>query len=269
MLDVQHPTPWGWKVSSYFLTKGVAAGAMMLAAILTVAPLLAGLLALGGIAATGAFLVADLKQPKRFYFLFTRPQWRSWLALGAQVINLAGLIAFLFTLAAVLGLDGVREVLGWAMVPAGVLLAAYTALLFRQCEGRDLWQSPWLIPHTIVNAVVAGAGALGIATLFGAEGGDALRWVLVGSCLLSIAMIAFDTWGHHATDQARRAALNLWRDRFGRRFFAGLAGLVLAGLLPLAGAGAGLLTVAGVLALVGLWLYEDAWVRAGQSVPLS
>jgi Fe-S-cluster-containing dehydrogenase component/formate-dependent nitrite reductase membrane component NrfD len=269
MLDVQHPTPWGWKVSSYFLTKGVAAGAMMLAAILTVAPLLAGLLALGGIAATGAFLVADLKQPKRFYFLFTRPQWRSWLALGAQVINLAGLIAFLFTLAAVLGLDGVRAVLGWAMVPAGALLAAYTALLFRQCEGRDLWQSPWLIPHTIVNAVVAGAGALGIATLFGAEGGDALRWVLVGSCLLSIAMIAFDTWGHHATDQARRAALNLWRDRFGRRFFAGLAGLVLAGLLPLAGAGAGLLTVAGVLALVGLWLYEDAWVRAGQSVPLS
>jgi hypothetical protein len=24
-----------------------------------------------------------------------------------------------------------------------------------------------------------------------------------------------------------------------------------------------------VLALAGLWLYEDAWVRAGQSVPLS
>jgi len=25
----------------------------------------------------------------------------------------------------------------------------------------------------------------------------------------------------------------------------------------------------GALALAGLWLYEDAWVRAGQSVPLS
>jgi hypothetical protein len=29
------------------------------------------------------------------------------------------------------------------------------------------------------------------------------------------------------------------------------------------------LAVGGASALVGLWLYEDAWVRAGQSVPLS
>ena len=32
---------------------------------------------------------------------------------------------------------------------------------------------------------------------------------------------------------------------------------------------AALLALAGLLALVGLWFYEDAWVRAGQSVPLS
>ncbi len=30
-----------------------------------------------------------------------------------------------------------------------------------------------------------------------------------------------------------------------------------------------LLAAGGVAALAGLWLYEDAWVRAGQSVPLS
>ena len=60
--DVEHPPPWGWRVSSYFLSKGVAAGAMMLAALLLVlrrarlarwrtsSP---GVLALGGIAVTG------------------------------------------------------------------------------------------------------------------------------------------------------------------------------------------------------------------------
>jgi len=33
--------------------------------------------------------------------------------------------------------------------------------------------------------------------------------------------------------------------------------------------GIGLLAAAGGCALAGLWFYEDAWVRAGQSVPLS
>jgi len=30
-----------------------------------------------------------------------------------------------------------------------------------------------------------------------------------------------------------------------------------------------LILLAGAAALTGLWLYEDSWVRAGQSVPLS
>ncbi|HEX4107142.1 MAG TPA: 4Fe-4S dicluster domain-containing protein, partial [Solirubrobacteraceae bacterium] len=80
--DIAHPPPWGWRVSSYFLSKGVAAGAMMLAALLlavgargsALADIIPGALALAGIAVTGLFLIADLKQPRRFYYLFTRPQ---------------------------------------------------------------------------------------------------------------------------------------------------------------------------------------------------
>ena len=95
--DVEHPPPWGWRVSSYFLSKGVAAGAMMLAPLLLVlgahgsalADVAPGMLALAGIAVTGVFLVWDLKQPRRFYYLFTKPQWRSWLTLGAHAINVA------------------------------------------------------------------------------------------------------------------------------------------------------------------------------------
>jgi hypothetical protein len=30
-----------------------------------------------------------------------------------------------------------------------------------------------------------------------------------------------------------------------------------------------LTALAGILALAGLWLWEDLWVKAGQSVPLS
>jgi Fe-S-cluster-containing dehydrogenase component/formate-dependent nitrite reductase membrane component NrfD len=282
--DVAHPPPWGWRVSSYFLSKGVAAGAMMLAALLLVvgargsalADVVPGVLALGGIALTGVFLVWDLKRPERFYYLFTKPQWRSWLALGAQMINMAAIVAGLFTLAALFGWDGLRDALRWAIVPAGAALAGYTALLFNQCEGRDLWQSPLLLPHTIVNALLAGAGSLGIAALVVAGPGAlerALGWTLLLSALASAALVALDAWGKHPTRQAERAARNLWRDLFARRFWIGvLTGLVAPALLAgvfLAAGGTALLATGGLLARVGLWLYEDAWVRAGQSVPLS
>jgi Fe-S-cluster-containing dehydrogenase component/formate-dependent nitrite reductase membrane component NrfD len=284
-MDVEHPPPWGWRVSSYFLSKGVAAGAMMLATLLFVlgargsglADVAPGVLALAGIAITGGFLVWDLKQPRRFYYLFTKVQWRSWLALGAQAISLALVLAFLFTLAAIFGWHGLRDGLRWALVPGGALLSGYTALLFNQCEGRDLWQSPLLFPHTIVNALVAGAGALGITAIVVVAPSAlvrALGWTVVLGVAVSAALIAVDAFGRHRTRQAERAARNLYRDRFARRFWLGgvLVGLVAPaalGVTFLAAGGTGLLAVAGACALVGLWFYEDAWVRAGQSVPLS
>jgi Fe-S-cluster-containing dehydrogenase component/formate-dependent nitrite reductase membrane component NrfD len=283
--DIDHPPPWGWRVSSYFLSKGVAAGAMLLAVLLVgidvrdsaLADVIPGLLALVGIALTGAFLVWDLKRPDRFYYLFTRPQWRSWLALGAQCINLAALTAALFTLAAVAGWDGARDVLRWPLIPGGLVLAGYTAFLFNQCEGRDLWQSPLLLPHTVINALVAGSAALGVIGLLVDSPARLLRalaWVLLGSVVASAVIIALDVFGKHPTRQAERAALNLRRDLFARRFWIGgiATGLVAPALLTaafLAAGGGALLGVAGLLALVGLWFYEDAWVRAGQSVPLS
>lgn len=284
-MDVEHPPPWGWKVSSYFLSKGIAAGAMMLAALLLVlgahgsglADVVPGVLSLLGIAVTCAFLVWDLKQPRRFYYLFTKPQWRSWLTRGAQAINVAAALAFVFTIAAILGWNGVRDDLRWPLIPAGALLAGYTAFLFNQCEGRDLWQSPLLLPHTIINALIAGAGALGIAATAvhaPATLSRALAWTIVLGVAASTGVIALDTFGRHPTRQAERAARNLYRDRFAKRFW---LGGVLVGLLApaafgaafLVAGGAALLAVAGACALTGLWFYEDAWVRAGQSVPLS
>ena len=169
--DIEHPPPWGWRVSSYFLSKGVAAGAMMLAPLMlmlgargsALAEIVPPVLALAGIAITNVFLVWDLKQPWRFYYIFTKPQWRSWLTRGAYVISAAAGLTFVFTLASIFGWHGVRDTLRWVLIPTGALLAGYTAFLFNQCEGRDLWQSRLLLPHTIINALVAGAGAWGSA----------------------------------------------------------------------------------------------------------
>ena len=43
---------------------------------------------------------------------------------------------------------------------AGAAVAGYTAFLFAQCEGRDLWQTKLLLPHLLVQAVLCGAVVL-------------------------------------------------------------------------------------------------------------
>ena len=150
-----HPPPWGWKVSSYFLSKGDRRGRDDARARCCSCSARAdprwrtscpGLLALAGIAATGVFLVWDLKQPRRVLL----PVHAAAVAFvagarhaGDQCRGASSRSRSL--LAASRGWHGLRDGLRWALVPAGALLAGYTAFLFNQCEGRDLWQSPLLL----------------------------------------------------------------------------------------------------------------------------
>src|SRR5437016_1788223 len=112
----QHGAPWDWRVSLYTWTKGISAGAYLVAAALALAGQLswgdrlwlwwAPLIAAGLLAATGAILVWDLEHPLRFPLIFLRPQWRSWLVRGAVVISGYGLVLALHVLGSILG---VRE----------------------------------------------------------------------------------------------------------------------------------------------------------------
>ena len=53
--------------------------------------------------------------------------------------------------------EWLRWPLLWAGAALAVGVACYTAFLFGQAEGRDLWQSPLLPVHLVVQAVMAGA----------------------------------------------------------------------------------------------------------------
>jgi len=54
------------------------------------------------------------------------------------------------------------SVLLWPTVLVGFCAAAYTAFLFGQCEGRDLWQTPLLPAHLIVQALLCGSAVLAL-----------------------------------------------------------------------------------------------------------
>ncbi len=253
----QHRNSWGWKVSAYLWTKSLAAGVFLVAAMGALmaereVPLLATLAALALLGATGVLLVWDLRQPRRFLWTLTRPQWRSWVVRGAYVITAYGAL-----LTAVLALGLARVAVPRPLVLVTALLAVttavYTAFLFGQSKGRDLWQSPLLAPHLVVQAIVAGSAL--------ADPG----WLLFALPLNGL-LVAAEVWGGHPTEDARRAARLIQDDP---RFTTGV--LAAGHLVPVAvlWTGSGFAPVAGALALAGLMVWEHLFVQAPQQVALS
>ncbi len=282
-LDVDHKIHWGWKVSAYLVTKGIAAGAALWAPFVAFMPdatplgrdWLPEILSLLFLMVTNVLLVTDLKRPKMFLSLLLRPNTRSWLVKGAWVLMAFGGLSAAILAARVLGFDGLADVLRGTNLVGGSLAAAYTAFLFAQCEGRDLWQNTRvLLPHLLVQALCVGGAAL---LPFVPD--PKLAVAVVVLALVNHALALLERHGKHDTHNARMAAVLLpvvpaWRGTRLSAFHAGLAmttvATLLAMLLALGGAAhPGALALCAVLAWAGLFLYEQAYVRAGQLPPLS
>ena len=171
----------------------------------------------------------------------------------------------------------------WLMIPGlplSVLSAVYTAYLFAQAKARDLWQNPLLPPHLLVQCLLLGSAAL-LPLAAWLEPGtryepgivSSLLWILAAASLLHLLMI----WGEvsltHATAHARVAIWEMVRGRYRGDFWIGIALSIVGGLLPWL-AVLGVITLsfgvgAAPMALIGMMLYENAYVQAGQSVPLA
>jgi len=288
--DVAHSIPWDWRVSLYTWTKGIASGVYLVAALLVVfgylgpqnplwlwiTPMVSGVF----LAITGGLLIWDLEHPKRFYLIFTRPQWRSWLVKGAFIIAGYTLVLALHFLGSVVGWTAVPKYLIVAGIPLSILTAIYTAYLFAQAKARDMWQNPLLPPHLFVQALLLGSAfLLPLAIYVWAINGRAvpvdqqLTWLLAISSLIHLLMVLGEVSLTHPTAHARLAVWEMVQGRYRSDFRMGIALSALGGLLPWLGllnVIPSSLGVAGApLALIGLMLYENAYVQAGQSVPLA
>ena len=157
--DVPHRAPWDWRVSLYTWTKGIAAGAYLVAVAAR-----AGRAARRGRTRSGAWAAplvavvflgvtggaADLgsRAPARASTSSSpRPQWRVWLVRGGvHHRRLRRRARPPPARRRSLGVD--RPCAGLAASPGSPLgacmAAVYTAYLFAQAKARDLWQSPLL-----------------------------------------------------------------------------------------------------------------------------
>lgn len=279
--DVPHDAPWHWAVSLYTWTKSISSGAFIMFAILAFAgmrlsaswELLSSIVGLVFLGITGVLLIADLKHPMRFIRIFTRPQWKSWLVRGSFIILGYGIILLIQL---VLGFVGNERWNVGLSVP-GIILAAftamYTAFLFAQAKGRDLWQNPTLPLHFFSQATLAGAASFSIAGLFLPLVSGALFVVhvtLLVSAAVHLLFILSEMVIPHPILDAKRAAHQMIYGKYRNFFWAGLlVGAFLPFILSCFLGSVTWLAGAAVLSLVGLLAYEHAYVQGGQSVPLS
>jgi Fe-S-cluster-containing dehydrogenase component/formate-dependent nitrite reductase membrane component NrfD len=283
--DVPHPAPWGWKIAAYLWTKSISAGVLMIAAILLSVPgqtastllnIVCPAVALVGLAATTALLVFDLKRPDRFFYLLTKPNFRSWLVNGTYFLLAYGALGFGWLLAGTFT-GYVPSVLRWLSAALAIAAACYSAFLFAQAKGRDLWQSPVFLWHLLVQALLAGAATvliLGILMDATPEVRRPAVVILLVSLATSLAMIMGEVALPHVSEDVRIATQALTKGKLSTRFW-GLA--IAVGLVaPIVLAVVALTSIssnavefgAAILALAGLWWFEELWIKAGQSVPL-
>ena len=270
--------PWDWRVSAYSWAKAVGGGAFVMAALGALfADIGGGRFGwdVGVIAVSAAFtalagllLIADLSHPERFYVIFLRPRMQSWLVRGALLIS-----AFSVLLAAALGAELTGSEWGttplrWTGVAVGSAMVVYTAFLFNQAAGRDLWQDPLLPFHTLVRGALAGGAVLAMLTLpFVLQTGDVawIRWTIGIAAGAHLAGFVSMEIMPRPTAHAARAARNLTRGAWAGFHWGGLA-LTLGGVLLALFTDA--LAPGGAAVLLGLLASEHAYVQAGQSVPL-
>ena len=290
--NAQHQIPWHWPVPAYLVTKGLAAGLFLILAagyLFDWMPFDAGLYVVGGLvslvfmAVTTGLLIFDLERPERFLRILLRPQWKSWLVKGAYLlVGFSALLtvwwvseagaywgfwhgqSLLVTRALFLGVG----------MPLALGAAVYTAYLFGQAEGRDLWQNPLLPVHMMIQSILAGAAGLLIVVLFFdvSEGVYPLiKTVFVTAIGVDLIVMLMGEFGmSHATESAAQAARKIYSGRYKRHFWGGsiaLGHLLSFGLIvydvPLLSA------IAGLTVLIGLYLYEYAFIMAPQEVPNS
>jgi formate-dependent nitrite reductase membrane component NrfD len=221
-----------------------------------------------------SLLVFDLKRPGRFFYLLTKPNFRSWLVLGGYVLMIFGALASVWLFQGIT--QGViSSWIVWSTALFAVASAGYSAFLFAQARGRDFWQSPLLFWHLLIQAMMAGAAVLMLAgTLIGLSL-PVFYWLanlLVISLLAGLGTIFAEHFMNRRSEEVARAADLLFTGALRNQFW--IFVIFLGAIVPIA-----LIlwpspsfipnVIASLLVLAGLWVYENLWIKAGQAVPLS
>jgi hypothetical protein len=159
---------WKWPIAGYFFTGGVAAGSSLLAAGSAIVgntslARQSRLVSLAAVAASGALLIEDLGQPKRFLHMLRVFKPTSPMSMGTWLLTIFGPAAGVAATTDALGtLPRIRVAADTVAALAAPALATYTAVLVADTAVPVWHEARRELPFLFAAGAAAGAG--GIAT---------------------------------------------------------------------------------------------------------
>jgi len=285
-LDVGLPgIVWGWIITMNMWAKSIGTGVIfMLFYLLKKYPNEAGYLrfpltviSIVSIHVFLFFTVIDLHQMFRFWHIFVYGHFTSAIAVGSFLATgFVGLI-FLLAYASYIKKDNALfdKVLTWTVL-LGIPVTLYTAALMAQSTARELWQMPTESVQMILAATLAGsATVLLVGNKLPYEAKRDMAVVLGFSAFMAflIYMSEYIFGPMKAEEVAATLEFVKGHGEYTTMFWVGqvfafIVPMVLT-VLSVQNRSTGLLKLAAVSALAGLWIAKNVWLIIPQLLPMS
>ena len=269
---------WGFELPMYLITKSLSTGVGMMLALFflfgmslsTIFQQASYIISFVFLGLTGLLLILDLDQPLRFYYIFLRPQWKSWLVRGAFLITLYGAIAGGMFLLSFLPSISIPAPIYLFLLFSACGASCYTAFLLAQAKGREFWHGPLLIFEKFALSIALGSGSL-LVLNFIIPVGQVEYSLLVNSFLVGLLTVLLITllevFVTHATSDAYYVARSFKSGAWAPHYW---LGVFLGTIVPVI-----FLTnilfvqlVAIASSILGLYILMRAWIYAPQDMHL-
>ncbi|RRS30104.1 MAG: polysulfide reductase [Epsilonproteobacteria bacterium (ex Lamellibrachia satsuma)] len=301
-LDVALPgIIWGWMITLNMWAKSVGTGVILVGAFLLYRhkkeemPNLRWMMPLIAFIFLNIFLLftlADLHHPYRMLNIFLHPHWTSAITVGAWMASIfTGLITILMLIGyfdahpdvrrngacakMARANSGLYEKLFPFVVFLAVPVTLYTAIIMAEASARELWQAPAEVMQMMWAALMAGsAGLIFISGSWSKESRRDLALVLAVATFFSFMMYMGEYFFSFKSAEAEATLAYVHSGgAYNTEFWFGMAlGFIIPFFLAVSNMKSDnktLLRFAAILALVGLYMAKDVWLKIPQMLSLS
>ncbi len=301
-LDVPLPgIIWGWMITLNMWAKSIGTGVVFVAAFLWYRhnkdemPNMRWTMPLISFIALNVFLLftlVDLHQPYRMINIFLHPHWTSAITVGAWMASLfTGLIMVMMLIGGFDAFPDFRKNCGVAKTVRGISpfyekifpfvvflaipVTMYTAIIMAESSARELWQAPTEVMQMMWAALMAGSAAMiFVSDKWSKEARRDLALILAIATFFSFIMYMGEYFFSFKSSEAEATLAYVHSGgAYNTEFWFGMAlGFIAPFFLAVSNMKSDnktLLRFAAILALVGLYMAKDVWLKIPQMLPLS